>query len=98
MCCKLGGLASGVVNGGHSFHNFRKVRNVDERVYLQETFKLKASDEWKYLQEVYIEKKHGNVTEVSENGKFVKKKANAIGEQRLDEAYWPTFGDMQQAM
>lgn len=98
MCTKLGESAPWFVKGGNSFHNFCKEHNVDEELYLEETFKLKASDKWKYLQEVYKEKKRGTVTEVDENGKVVKKKANCTGEQRLDEVDWPFFGDMQQAM
>lgn len=98
MCDTLGTSAPWFVNGGDSFCTFCAEHNIDSDTYLEEVFKTKASEKWKYLQEVYKEKKRGTITVVDDSGKVVKKRANCTGEQQLDEVDWQFYDIMQQAM
>lgn len=98
MCAKLGEAAPWFVIGGDAFRSFCDEHNVDHDSYLEELFKAKASEKWKYLQEVFKEKKRGTVTVVDDSGKVVKKRANCTGEGQLDEVEWQFFDIMQQAM
>lgn len=95
MCVTLGAYAPWFVNGGDSFCTFCIEHNVDSDMYLEEVFKTKTSEKWKYLQEVYKEKKRGTVTVVDDDGKVVKKRANCTGEQQLDEVDWQFYDIMQ---
>eukprot|EP00963_Diacronema_lutheri_P004508 scaffold341_cov368-Pavlova_lutheri.AAC.15 len=98
MCDKLGALAPWFVTGDDDFRNFCDEHNIDADAYLEEVFKIKATEKWKYLQEVFKEKKRGTVTVVDDCGKVVKKRANCTGEAQLDEVEWQFFDIMQQAM
>lgn len=98
MCAKLGLMAPWFVCGGGTFGAFCNEHGVDEKRYLEEVFRIKATEKWKYLQDVYKEKKRGTVTSLDEDGKVVKKKANCTGEKKLDEIDWPFYAEMQQAM
>ena len=94
----LGTAAPWFIDGGETFRGFCDQHNVDYDAYLDEVFKTKAAEKWKYLQEVYKEKKRGTVTVVDDSGKVVKRRANGTGEQQLDDVDWQFYDIMQQAM
>lgn len=98
MIEKLGAAAPWFVCGAGAFNAFCKEHGVDENKYLEEVFRIKAAEKWKYLQDVYKAKQRGTVTIVDEHGKTVKQRANSTGERKLDEVDWPFYAEMQQAM
>lgn len=98
MHAKLGKDGPWFVVGGGLFTEFCTKHGVDEKRYLEEVFRVKAAEKWKYLQDVYKEKARGMVSTIDENGDVVRKKANCTGEQQLDSVDWPYFLPMQQAM
>lgn len=98
MCQRLGASAPWFVRGEDVFDKFCQEHGVDTNVYLEEIFRAKASEKWKYLQDIYKEKKRRTVTVLDKDGNVVQKRANCTGEQRLDDVEWPFYADMQQAM
>ena len=98
MCRKLGDNAPWFIRGGPLFDEFCAAHEVDKDAYIEEVFKAKGSEKWKYLQEVYKEKKRRTVTTVDVEGNVVTKFANCTGEQQLDEIDWVFFDDMQQVL
>eukprot|EP00963_Diacronema_lutheri_P000045 scaffold1_cov375-Pavlova_lutheri.AAC.45 len=98
MCDKVGVLAPWFVTGGDDFKKFCDGHNIDADAYLEEVLKGKATEKWKYLQDVFKEKKGGTITVVDDSGKVVKKEAKCKGETQLDKVQWQFFYTMQQAM
>lgn len=98
MATRLGATAPWFVVGGDAFATFCNDYGVNEAAYLEDVFRTKASEKWKYLQDKFKEKKRRTVTFIDDDGKVVKKKANCTDEQQLDPIDWPFFDLMQQAM
>lgn len=95
---KLGKNAPWFVGGGGLFTEFCVRHGVYEDRYLEEVFRIKGAEKWKYLQDVYKEKARGTISTLDEDGNIVRKRANCTGEQQLDLIEWPYFLVMQQAM
>lgn len=49
MCTMLGTATPWFIAGGETFRNFWDERNVDHDEYLDEVFKTKDAEKWKYL-------------------------------------------------